>query len=59
MLSGDEKPVPNFLNKLEFLWRLRNEPIRRIKRLMISFFYFNLGYLFKKNAYFTHKYAVK
>lgn len=59
MLSGDEKPVPNFLNKLEFLWRLRNDPIRRIKRLMISFFYFNLGYLFKKNAYFTHKYAVK
>ena len=59
MLSGDEKPVPNFLTNFEFLWRLKTDPIRRIKRLIVSFFYFNFGYLFKKNAYFTYKYARK
>lgn len=59
MLSGDEKPVPNFLTNLEFIWRLKSDPIRRIKRLLISFFYFNFGYFLKKNAYFTYKYAGK
>lgn len=59
MLSGDEKPVPNFLNNFEFLWRLKIEPTRRIKRLIISFFYFSFGYLLKKKSYFTYKYANK
>ena len=40
--SGDEKPVPRFFDYfgLEWLWRLRYETIRRLKRLIISALYF-------------------
>lgn len=40
MASGDETPVPKYLDNLglEFLWRLRNETYRRSKRLFITLF---------------------
>jgi hypothetical protein len=38
--SGVEKQVPNFMSDFEFIWRLRYETTRRIKRLFISFYYF-------------------
>ena len=47
--SGNEKPVPNFLYKLnlEFLWRLRKETLRRINRLVTSSYFYFLGKLKK------------
>ena len=42
MLCGDEPPVPSpiyFLN-LEFLWRLRFDTKRRLKRLLETFWYY-------------------
>ena len=50
MLSGDEKIVPKFLEVLglEFLWRLRSDTRRRIKRLFQTLIYFNRGYFNKK-----------
>lgn len=38
ILSGEEKPVPNIINNLEFIWRLRYETNRRIKRLIETSF---------------------
>jgi len=40
--SGEEKAVPEFLDNLglEWLWRLRNDTPRRLKRLLVTFFYF-------------------
>ena len=35
--SGDEKEVPRFISKLEFLWRLRYDSIRRLNRLIYTF----------------------
>lgn len=48
ILSGNEKKVPNFLyeNNLEFLWRLRYDTIRRIKRLFVTTYYSIKFYLF-------------
>ena len=42
MASGAEKPVPILLEKmnLEFLWRLRTDTARRLRRLFISGFYY-------------------
>lgn len=39
MLSGDEKPIPDFLENLglEFIWRLRTDTYRRVIRLIQSF----------------------
>lgn len=36
--SGDIKKSPKFIQKigLEFIWRLKNNPLRRIKRLIIT-----------------------
>jgi glycosyltransferase involved in cell wall biosynthesis len=50
MLSGDEKIVPKFLEVLglEFLWRLKSDTKRRIKRLFQTLIYFNRGYFNKK-----------
>lgn len=41
ILSGEEKPVPKFLyeKNLEFLWRLRYDTLRRIRRLFITTLY--------------------
>jgi UDP-N-acetyl-D-mannosaminuronic acid transferase (WecB/TagA/CpsF family) len=43
MLSGNELSCPNFISKLhlEFLWRLRNEPLRRIKRILFYLSQYN------------------
>ena len=46
MLTGIEKPVPQFLSSVEFLWRLRYETKRRLFRLFTTFYYFLYGYLF-------------
>jgi hypothetical protein len=46
--SGDEKEVPRFLYRLEFLWRLRYETKRRISRLIYSFIYYVIGKYFNK-----------
>ena len=42
MASGDEKPIPIFFENygLEFLWRLKSDPKRRIKRLIVSLLYY-------------------
>lgn len=47
MASGEEKPPPKSLENygLETIWRLRSEPIRRINRLLNSFYYFLRGYI--------------
>jgi hypothetical protein len=57
--SGDEKEVPKYLARLEFLWRLRYETRRRIFRLIISFIYYIKGkYLNKtlKNLKIIYEY---
>lgn len=38
IVAGDEKEVPKSLLYFEFLWRLRYETFRRIKRLLITFY---------------------
>ena len=45
MAAGVEKIVPQLIEKLnlEFLWRLRTDTIRRLKRLIISALYYFLG----------------
>jgi colanic acid biosynthesis glycosyl transferase WcaI len=50
MASGSEKSVPESLEKLnlEFLWRLRTDTKRRMKRLIVSGYYYILGELFFK-----------
>jgi colanic acid biosynthesis glycosyl transferase WcaI len=47
MAAGVEKPIPYILEKtnLEFLWRLRTDTKRRIKRLIVSAYYYFLGEL--------------
>ena len=56
MLSGEEKPVPSFLDKLslEFLWRLRTQTRRRLGRLIVSFFYYLMGEV-KLNFYYLRR----
>jgi exopolysaccharide biosynthesis WecB/TagA/CpsF family protein len=46
--SGIEKPVPNIFYNLEFLWRLRYETNRRLKRLLITMYYYSLGKFLNK-----------
>ena len=41
--SGEEKQVPNLLKNYEFLWRLRNDFFRRMKRIIETFFYYLKG----------------
>jgi len=50
MLSGEEKVVPKFLDffGLEFIWRLRIDTIRRLKRLFETANFFLRGYLNNK-----------
>ena len=45
MASGEEKPVPVFLEKngLEFLWRLRTDTKRRLRRLIVTLIYYFFG----------------
>lgn len=48
--SGEEKEVPKIFENFEFLWRLRTDTLRRLKRLYVSF------YNFAKGKYFSKKY---
>ena len=58
MLSGEEKIVPGFIEKiyLTSFWRLHSSPIRRIARLFVSFKEF---IYFKKNIYSLKNIKVK
>ena len=38
IVSGDEKPVPDYLINFEFIWRLRYETKRRLTRLISTFY---------------------
>lgn len=49
MLTGEETPVPNFLYRFEFIWRLRFETKRRIKRLLSTYYNYLLGKFFYKS----------
>ena len=46
--SGEEKKVPNFLTNYEFIWRLRTDTFRRLKRLIESLYYYVKGTIIKK-----------
>ena len=48
--SGIEKPVPTVIEKMnfEFLWRLRTDTLRRIRRLVVSSTFYILGELLFK-----------
>ena len=50
MASGVEKPVPPIIEKMncEFLWRLRTDTIRRLRRLIVTSFFYILGELLFK-----------
>lgn len=53
MASGEERSMPEFFEKTgtEFIWRLRTDTKRRIRRLLSSFTYYILGeisFKFKK-----------
>jgi colanic acid biosynthesis glycosyl transferase WcaI len=49
MLSGEEPPVPKiFEENMEFLWRLRFDTKRRVKRLIKNSFFMIYGLIFKK-----------
>lgn len=55
--SGVEKSVPYFLDRmnLEFIWRLRTDSFRRVRRLLVSsFFYFKGELLFKFRNFNTN-----
>ena len=46
LISNFEKPVPLFLYKLnlEWLWRLKTDPKRRIIRIIQSYFFYLKSY---------------
>ena len=46
--SGEEKEVPKYMSKLEFLWRLRYDTFRRINRLINTFSYYLFAILITK-----------
>ena len=50
IISGKEKVTPNLMYKynLEFLWRLRFDSYRRIRRLLYTSVYFVLGLIVSK-----------
>ena len=45
LASGEEKPIPKYLENLgiEFIWRIKNDSRRRIKRLVETFYYYLKG----------------
>jgi len=49
IVCGDEKKVPEFLLNYEFLWRLRYETFRRIKRLLYSYYNYLIGKYINKS----------
>ena len=48
--SGEEKPVPKFLQNYEFLWRLKSDFLRRSYRLLESFYFYLKGH-YQENLY--------
>jgi UDP-N-acetyl-D-mannosaminuronic acid transferase (WecB/TagA/CpsF family) len=50
IVSGEEKVTPELMYKynLEFIWRLRFDSFRRLKRLLYTSFYFILGLITSK-----------
>ncbi len=48
--SGEEKAVPKFLQDYEFIWRLKNDFLRRLIRLFQSFIFYLKGH-YIKNLY--------
>ena len=48
MASGEEQKVPNFLSNYEFIWRLRTDTFRRVKRLIESLYYYVKGNMINK-----------
>jgi len=49
MLSGVERQVPDIFFNIEFIWRLRYETKRRLRRLMITFLQYLKGkYIIRK-----------
>lgn len=54
--SGIETAVPNFFNNYEYIWRLRKETARRLKRLLQNIFYYLKDkYIFKTSCNLTYK----
>lgn len=45
LASGEEKPIPKYLENLgiEFIWRIKSDSRRRIKRLLETFYYYLKG----------------
>lgn len=50
LASREEKPVPKYLENLgvEFLWRIKSDTRRRVKRLLETFYYYFKGKLNNK-----------
>lgn len=48
IISGYEKAVPKQLYLFEFIWRLRYETLRRLKRLILTFFYYYKGLYYSR-----------
>ena len=50
LASGEEKAVPKYLENLgvEFLWRIKSDTRRRVKRLLETFYYYSKGKLNNK-----------
>ena len=44
--SGEEKKVPFYLKNYEFIWRLRSDTFRRLKRLLETFYYYSKSKIF-------------
>ena len=44
--SGEEKKVPLYLKNYEFIWRLRSDTFRRLKRLLETFYYYSKSKVF-------------
>jgi N-acetylglucosaminyldiphosphoundecaprenol N-acetyl-beta-D-mannosaminyltransferase len=55
--SGSEKKCPNFFYKLglEFLWRLNTDTKRRVRRLLLSLFYFFKSFVTADIIFYSYK----
>ena len=51
IVAGMEKPVPEILSSVEFLWRLRYETLRRLSRLFSTLVSFLSSQCFNKRIY--------
>ena len=57
--SGEERKVPRYIANYEFIWRLRSETFRRVKRLLETYYHFKkksiFTNLFNKTSFRTYK----